>query len=124
MLDWDALQGALQTAFLEAVSDEAGGPWRAAALGELYAETDGVINAPLLYLNSDGKDMDSPPGWATFLDDWAPEPWIEALTAEACSGTVSHWEDIFARYQDVLARICVAAGARLGIPIFYVEHSR
>ena len=124
MLDWDALREALQTALLEAVSAQARGPWRAAALGELYAETDGVINAPLLYLNTDGKAMDLPPDWETFLDDWAPEPWIEALTAEACSGTVPHWEDIFARYQDVLARICVAVGARLGIPVFYVEHSR
>src|SRR5262249_57944389 len=47
---------------------------------------------------------------------------IAALTAEACSSTVSHWEDIFARYQDVLVRICVAAGAHLGIPVFYVNH--
>jgi hypothetical protein len=124
MLDWDALRGALQTALLEAVSAEAGGPWRAAALDGLYAETDGVITAPSLYLNDDGEDMDSPPDWKTGPCDWAPEPWIDALTAEACSGTVSHWEDIFARYQDVLVRICVAAGAHLGIAVFFVNHDR
>jgi hypothetical protein len=122
MLDWDALREALQTALLEAVSAEAGGPWRAVALEGLYAETDGVITAPSLYLNDDGADMDSPPDWKAGLHDWAPEPWIDALTAEACSGTVAHWEDIFARYQDMLVRICVAAGAHLGIPVFFVNH--
>jgi hypothetical protein len=124
MLDWDALREALQTALLAAASAEAGGPWRAAALDGLYAETDGVITAPSLYLNDDGEDMDSPPDWKTGPNDWAPEPWIDALTAEACSGTVSHWEDTFARYQDVLVRICVAAGAHLGIPVFFVNHDR
>ena len=122
MLDWDAFREALQTALLEAVSAETGGPWRAAALDGLYAETDGVITAPSLYLNDDGEDMDSPPDWKTGLHDWAPESWIDALTAEACSGAVSHWEDIFARYQDVLVRICVAAGTRLGIPVFFIDH--
>jgi hypothetical protein len=112
----------LQTALLEAVSAEAGGPWRAAGLQGLYAETDGVITAPLLYLNDDGEDMDSPADWETGPCNWAPKPWIDALTAEACSGAVSHWEDIFARYQDVLAQICVAAGAHLGIPVFFVDY--
>jgi hypothetical protein len=124
MLDWDALREALETALLAAASTEAGGPWRAAALDGLYAETDGVITAPLLYLNDDGEDMDSPPDWKTGPNDWAPEPWIDALTAEACSGTVSHWEDTFARYQDVLVQICVEAGAHLGIPVFFVNHDR
>src|SRR5262245_50485160 len=119
MLDWEALREALQTALLDAVSVKAGGPRRAAALGELYAETDGVIEAPSLFLNDDGEHMDSPGNWETVLHNWAPEPWIKALTAEACSGTVSHWDDIFARYRDVLALICVGAGARLGIPVFY-----
>jgi hypothetical protein len=122
MLDWEALREALQTALLEAVSAEVGGRWRAAALGELYAETDSVIEAPSLFLNDDGEDMDSPGNWETVLHNWAPELWIKALTAEACSGTVSHWEDIFARYRDVLVRICVAAGARLGMPVFCVDH--
>src|SRR5262249_29588465 len=122
MLDWDALREALQTALLEAVSAEVGGPWRAAALDGLYAETDGVITAPSLYLNDDGEDMNSPPDWKTGLHDWAPAPWIDALTAEACSGTVSHWKDIFRRYQDVLVHICVATGAHLGIPVFFVDH--
>jgi hypothetical protein len=121
MLDWEALREALQAALLEAVSSAAGGPWRAAALSELYVETDGVIEAPPLFLNDDGEDMGSPGNWEALLHNWAPEPWIKALTAEACSSTVAHWEDIFARYQDVLPQICVAAGARLGIPVFYVE---
>jgi hypothetical protein len=124
MLDWDAFREALQTALLEAVSAETSGPWRVAALNELYAETDGVIGVPSLFLNDDGEDMDSPADWGDGIDDWAPEPWIETLTAEACSGTVSHWEDIFARYQDVLVQICVAAGAHLGIPVFYVDYDR
>jgi hypothetical protein len=122
MLDWEALREALQAALLEAVSAEAGGPWRVAALGEVYAESDGIIEAPLLFLNDDVEDMESPGDWQTVLDNWAPEPWIKALTAEACAGTVAHWEDIFARYRDLLAQICVAAGARLNIPVFYVEH--
>ncbi len=120
MLDWDAFREALQTALLEAASAEAGGPWRAAALEGLYAETDGVIKVPMLYLNDDGEYMDLPTDWKVGLC-WAPELWINALIAEACSGTVSHWEDIFARYQDVLVQICVAAGARLGIPVFFVD---
>jgi hypothetical protein len=66
--------------------------------------------------------MDSPADWGNAIHDWAPELWIEALTAEACSGTVSHWEGIFARYRDVLVRICVAVGAHLGIPVFCVDH--
>src|SRR5262245_3204044 len=60
MLDWETLREALQAALLEAVSAEAGGRWRAAALGELYAETDSVIEAPSLFLNHDGEGMDSP----------------------------------------------------------------
>jgi hypothetical protein len=122
MLDWDAFRNALQAALLEAVSAAAGGPWRAAALTELYAETDGIICAPSLFLNDDGDDIDSPADWGDGIDDWAPEPWIEALTAEACSGTVSHWEEIFTRYQDLLIQICVAAGAHLGIPVFYINY--
>ena len=87
MLDFDALREALQTALPEAVSAEAGGPWRAAALDGLYAETDGVIKVPMLYLNGDGEYMDSPTDWKIGLC-WAPESWIHALTSEACSGTV------------------------------------
>jgi len=49
MLDWDALQEALQTALLEAVSAKAGGPWRVAALDQVYTETDGIITAPSLF---------------------------------------------------------------------------
>jgi hypothetical protein len=122
MLDWDAFRNALQTALLDAVSAAAGGPWRAAALTELYAETDGVICAPPLLLNNDSETISSPTDWGKCIDDWAPEFWIEALTAEACSGTVSHWEEIFARYQDLLVEICVAAGARLGIPVFFINY--
>jgi len=122
MLDWEALREALQTALLEAVSAAAGGPWHAAALYQVYAETDGIITAPGLFLNHDGEHIDSPGNWGDGIHDWAPERLIEALTAEACSGTVSHWEDIFARYRDVLPRICVATGARLGIPVFYVDY--
>jgi hypothetical protein len=122
MLDWEALREALQTALLQAVSSEAGGPWRVAALGQVYAETDGIITAPSLFLNDDGEQIDSPADWGHGIHDWAPENWIEALTAEACSGTVSHWEDIFARYRDLLVRLCVAAGAHLGMPVFCVDH--
>ena len=122
MLDWEALQEALQTALLATVSAEAGGPWHAVALDQAYAETDGIITAPSLFLNDDGEHMDSPADWRAGVHDWAPEGWIEALTAEACSGTVSHWEDIFARYRDVLVRICVAVGAHLEIPVFCVDH--
>src|SRR5262249_55978011 len=122
MLDWEALREALQTALLEAVSAEAGGPWCVGALDQVYAETDGIITAPSLFLNDNGEHIDSPADWGHGIHDWAPERWIEALTAEACSGTVSHWEDIFARYRDVLVRICVAAGAHLGMPVFCVDH--
>ncbi len=122
MLDWEALREALQTALLQTVSAEAGGPWRVAALDQVYAETDGVITAPSLFLNDTGEHMDSPADWGEGIHDWAPEAWIEALTAEACSGAVSHWENIFARYRDVLVRICVAAGAHLGMPVFCVDH--
>jgi hypothetical protein len=66
--------------------------------------------------------MDSPADWKAVRHDWAPEPWIDALTAEACSGTVPHREDIFVRYRDELVRTCVAAGPRLGIPVFFVDH--
>src|SRR5262245_18801680 len=124
MLDWEALREALQTALLEAVSAEAGGPWRVGALDQMYAESDGIITAPSLFLNDNGEHMDSPADWGDGIHDWAPEPWIEALTTEACSGTVSHWEDIFARYQDVLVQNCVAAGARLGMPVFRIDHGR
>ncbi len=121
MLDWNAFREFLQTALLEAVATESGGPWRAAALDELYAETDGVITAPSLHLNDDGEQMDSPADWKTGRYDWAPGTWIDALTAEACSGTVSHWEETFARYQDVLIQICIAANAHLGMPVFFVD---
>jgi hypothetical protein len=43
MLDWEALREALQTALLEAVSAEAGGPWHAAALDQVYDETDDIM---------------------------------------------------------------------------------
>ncbi len=119
MFDWDGFESGLLDALLTASA--IGRPLRAVALAELYAETDGIIAAPCLGLNTNGEDIDSPPDWEIFLDDWAPESWIEALTAEACSGTVEHWENTFARYLDVLVRICVAAGARLGVPTF-IEH--
>src|SRR5688572_3160769 len=119
MFDWSGLADALSAALLLRL--KAGGPYRAAALAELYAETDGIITAPLLYLNTDGKDMDSPPDWEFCDDDWAPTPWIEALTAEACSGTVEHWDETFARFQDLLARICSEAGALVGLPVFLVD---
>jgi hypothetical protein len=122
MLDWDALQEVLQTALLKAVSARAGGPWRVAALDHVYAETDGIITAPSLFLNNNGEHLGSPADWGNGIDDWAPQPWIDALTTEACSGTVSDWDDIFARYRDVLVRICVTAGARLGMPVFCVDH--
>jgi hypothetical protein len=124
MLDWEALREALQTALLEAVSAEAGGPWHAAALDQVYAETDDIITAPSLFLNDNGEHMDSLADWGHGIHDWAPEHWIKALTAEACSGTVSHWEDVFARYRDLLVRICVAAGAQLGMPVFCVDYDR
>ena len=41
--------------------------------------------------------------WETVLTAGHPSAWIKALTAEARSGTVSHWENIFARYRDVRA---------------------
>jgi hypothetical protein len=102
MLDWDALQEALQTALLEAVSSKAGGPWRVAALDQVYAESDGIITAPSLFLNDNGEHLDSLADWREGIHDWAPERWIETLNAEACSGTVSHW----------------------GIPVFCVDHDR
>jgi hypothetical protein len=122
MFDWAGLENALSVALLAHL--EAGVEYRAAALAELYAETGGIITAPLLYLNTDGKDMDSPPDWEIWHDDWSPTPWIEALTAEACSGTVEHWEQTFTRFQDLLARICSEAGARAGLPVFFLDHSR
>ena len=122
VFDWKGFEAALLDALLAAAASD--GPYRAAALSDLYAETDGIITAPMLGLNTDGEQMDSPPDWEFFIDDWAPNSWVEALTAEACSGTVEHWQTTFERYQDVLARICRRASARLGIPVFYIEHSR
>jgi hypothetical protein len=66
MMDLNAFREALQTALLDAASAETGRPWRAVALGNLYAETDGVIYAPILYLNTDGENMDSPPRLGDF----------------------------------------------------------
>jgi hypothetical protein len=104
MMDWNAFREVLQTALLEATSADTSRPLRAVAFGGQYAETDGVIHAPILYLNTDGENMDSPPDWDTTLFDWIPAAWFEALTTEACSGTVPHWEETFARYQDVLVQ--------------------
>lgn len=122
MLDWDGLQKALQTALLDAVS--AGGPWRAAALGELYAETDGLINAPLLYLNTDGKDMKL----TVRLGDLLRRLGTRGLDRGADNGGLLRNGRALGGYFRPLpgcaARICVAVGARLGIPVFYVEHSR
>jgi hypothetical protein len=45
---------------------------------------------------------------------------MAALTAESYFGTASHWEDNFARDQDIVVQICVA-DAHLGIPVFFIE---
>jgi hypothetical protein len=118
VFDW----GGFEAALLEALVANARGPdHAAAALDELYSETDGIICAPTLFLNTDGKRMDSPPDWDGFVLDWAPAHWLEALTTEACAAATEHWDNTFARYEELLIRVCVAAGARLEMPVFFTD---
>lgn len=121
MFDWDRFEAALLDSLLAAANE--GGPYRAVALSHVYSETDGIISAPWLGLNTDGEAMDSPADWEFFTIDWAPEGWFPELVEQACSGSVEHWEATYARYQEMIADICRDAGARLGIPVFYLDGS-
>jgi hypothetical protein len=68
VFDWDRFESELFDALVAAVGE---GRWRAVALSDLYAEEAGVIAAPCLSLNPDGE---------SYVDDWAPDSWMEALT--------------------------------------------
>ncbi|WP_051772992.1 DUF4303 domain-containing protein [Saccharothrix sp. NRRL B-16314] len=113
---------------VSAAEDHPGERWYAAVLDHLYREEDGPIRLPFLGVNSvEALDREpaegrarvrwSAPDWDVYLDDWLPGDstgrWVEALTAEACSGTIAHWETTFDRYLTTLVRVCRRARAAL-----------
>ncbi|MGW6062283.1 DUF4303 domain-containing protein [Streptomyces sp. NPDC055189] len=92
-----------------------GGRLYAAVLGELHAETDGVIGLPVLGANSEeelaAEDQRwSLPDWNTVWAPWLPEErwrhWEQALTDAAGRSSARHWERTFDRYLIMLTRVC------------------
>ncbi|NGO76555.1 DUF4303 domain-containing protein [Streptomyces sp. YC504] len=124
-MDWPAFESELTAGVVEKVTEAAstGGRLYAAVLGELYAETDGVIRLPMLGANSEDAlagDEDvrwSLADWDTVWDAWLPEErwafWERTLTEEACRSSVRHWERTFARYLTTLTRVCKRAREQL-----------
>ncbi|MER7172772.1 HEAT repeat domain-containing protein [Streptomyces mesophilus] len=124
-MDWPAFEGELTAGVVEKVTEAAGtgGRLYAAVLGELYAETDGVIRLPMLGANSEealAGDEDVRwclADWDTVWHPWLPEErwefWERTLTEEACRSSVRHWERTFARYLTTLTRVCKRAREQL-----------
>lgn len=116
-LNWAALENELVAGAVVKVTEHADqvGPLYAAALGELYAETDGVIRLPMLGANSEGEldeeDLRwSLPDWNALWAPWLPEDrwchWEQALTEEAGRCSTRHWERTFDTYLTMLTRVC------------------
>jgi hypothetical protein len=125
-LNWaafaDELVRALVSEVRQAIKTHPGEEFYAAALFEVYRETEGVISLPQLSLQSaqglSGLSTSereaiwwSPPDWDRYLDDWLPgaADWERELTAEACAGDRAHWREAFHRYQEMLVEVCLRA---------------
>ncbi|WP_117210012.1 hypothetical protein [Allorhizocola rhizosphaerae] len=112
MFDWDRFEAELCDALVTEVADL---QWRAVALIDPCSDEAGVITAPYLGPSAESESM---------VDDWAPEALMDALTAEACSGRIEHWDAVLTRYEDALVRICHRAGERLGVPVYLIDYER
>ncbi|MBO2449160.1 DUF4303 domain-containing protein [Actinomadura barringtoniae] len=120
-MDWAAFEDELVAGVVAKVTERAGqaSGLYAAVLGEIYAETDGLIRLPMLGANSEEElagDEDlrwSLPDWDTVWESWLPEDrwsqWERALTDEAGRSTTRHWERTFTKYLNVLTRVCKRA---------------
>lgn len=129
--DWarfeDALVDGMVGAVRAAVASEPGERFYAAALSDIYSETDGVISLPLLGMDTvsaladRGEDDDelqwSPADWEVVDDDWLPEgegrAWRQALTAHACRGSTADWDAAYDEYLATLVRACLRSRAIL-----------
>lgn len=116
-LDWAALENELVAGAVAKVTERADqvGPLYAAALGGLYAETDGVIQLPMLGANSEEELAEedlrwSLPDWNALWAPWLPEDrwchWEQVLTDEAGRSSTRHWERTFDTYLTMLTRVC------------------
>lgn len=125
VFDWVAFEDELVAGLVAKVTEVAEGERRlyAAALGNIYAEADGVISLPSLGVNSEEElagDEDvrwSPPDWDNWWDSWLPgdrwRHWERTLTAEAGRGSSQRWHRTFKRYLTVLTGVCKRSRAAL-----------
>ncbi|HCT79672.1 MAG TPA: hypothetical protein DGT23_24525 [Micromonosporaceae bacterium] len=129
-MDWDTLEAELTTALVdqvrEMIADFPGLEFHAAALGQLYYETDGVITLPGLAFNTDGVLSELPGDWEFEAIDWPPDGRgreIERmLQDEACRSTVQHWHETFERFLAMLIRACGNAREQLdGFLVFIYD---
>jgi hypothetical protein len=130
--DWDEFEQVLLEGVVRSVLDAAdehpGERFYAAVLDHIYREEDGRIERPCLGVNSvEALDQEpddrraevrwSAPDWDLYLDNWLPGDstgrWVEALTAEACSGTTRQWETTFDQYLTTLVSVCRRARTTL-----------
>ncbi|GAA2537643.1 hypothetical protein GCM10010435_00890 [Winogradskya consettensis] len=125
-MDWTALENTLHDGLVHAVTSAlAENPDAvAAALAHLYRETDGVIMLPSLGvataedLATDGWSIAD---WDYFDDAWLPTEVTEAVTAEACSSTPSHWDATFQRYLEAFVQACRRARTTLDLMVVFLD---
>ena len=120
-----ALEDELVAGIVTMVTEVADGERRlyAAALGNIYAETDGVISLPSLGVNSEQELAGhesirwNPPDWDNWWDSWLPDErwrhWEQAITDEAGRGSRQQWHRTFGRYLSTLTRVCKRSRAVL-----------
>jgi hypothetical protein len=131
-VDWARFEQAMADAVVDTVrATVAQRPeqhFYAAAFGEIYAETDGVITLPMFGMNSVEALLEHPDDerddlrWslADWVDcdlDWLPAQehrrWQEAITGHARRGSTRQWDDTFGRYLTALVTACRQARRRL-----------
>ncbi|RKS79884.1 uncharacterized protein DUF4303 [Actinomadura pelletieri DSM 43383] len=124
-MDWETFEDDLVAGIVEKVTEHADTSKRlyAAALAEIYAETDHVIRLPMLGVVSydevaaDDALLWSVPDWKTQWFEWLPEErwqrWENELSQEAGRSSTLHWNRTFARYLLVLTRVCKRARKQL-----------
>jgi hypothetical protein len=131
LVNWTALETELTTELVkqtrQMMAEHPTIEFSAAAVGQLYYETDGVIHVPLLGLNTDGEISELPGDWEFYPLDWLPtsertRQVHQALRDEACRSSVQHWHDTLDEFLAMLVRVCQRARQELdGLPVFIYD---
>src|SRR5215469_8984056 len=145
--DWASFEDALVLGIVSAVQaailSDPGERFYAAALSNIYHETDGVIGLPLVAVDTvsalaeRGDDDDAllwePADWEYVDDEWLPgdggRHWRHALTAYACRGSRAEWNAAYGEYLATLVRACLRSRAILrqqqdDFLVLLIDHDR